>query len=450
MSFRSGHVIHWLLASIALLCSQAVFATNGYFSHGTGIKERGLGGAGVAYSQGTLSAASNPAGMVWQGDRWDIGGSLFSPRREYTVDGALPVSPPPFRAFPGKGGLGDTVESDKEQFLVPQFGWNRMLDDQSSFGVSIYGRGGMNTAWRAKDTFGGSGVFGGGDAGVDLAKLFAQFTYARKIDANSSWGISPIIAYQRFEAKGLSRFAGISNAPTKLSDNGHDSSHGYGISVGWQGRVSPALTLGAAYQSRVYMDEFDEYAGLFAEQGDFDIPSSWTAGLAWDVTPASKILLDVQRINYAEVDSVGNTRIGKRASCAKLGGTGTSGCLGGENGIGFGWEDMTVVKVGYQWTTGTHWVWRVGIADGEQPIDSKRDMLINILAPGVMETHYTFGFTRALGNHRELDFSFMFAPEKCIEGLSAPVDDPAAGPPNQTTELCMEQLEISIGFGRKF
>ena len=50
-----------------------VSATNGYFTHGVSVAEKGMAGAGVAYSQDTLAAANNPAGMVWQGASWDIG-----------------------------------------------------------------------------------------------------------------------------------------------------------------------------------------------------------------------------------------------------------------------------------------------------------------------------------------------------------------------------------------
>ena len=48
-----------------LLCLPATaWATNGYFSHGSSVAEKGLAGAGVAYSQDTLAASNNPAGMA--------------------------------------------------------------------------------------------------------------------------------------------------------------------------------------------------------------------------------------------------------------------------------------------------------------------------------------------------------------------------------------------------
>ncbi|CAN1539424.1 hypothetical protein MCEMIEM28_01732 [Burkholderiaceae bacterium] len=36
-------------------------ATNGYFSHGYGIKAKGMGGAGVALAQDGFAGANNPA-----------------------------------------------------------------------------------------------------------------------------------------------------------------------------------------------------------------------------------------------------------------------------------------------------------------------------------------------------------------------------------------------------
>ncbi|MDH3672057.1 MAG: outer membrane protein transport protein [Gammaproteobacteria bacterium] len=437
----------------------AAFATNGYFSHGVSTKEKGLVGAGAAYSQDTLAAGTNPAGMVWQGNRWDAGASWFSPMREYTADGSPPGGP--FAANVGAGGPNDTVNSEMEDFIIPQFGWNKMLDADSAFGVSVFGRGGMNTTWKAKDTAGGFGVFGspagaGGDAGVDLGQLFIMPTYSRKISNTSSWGVSAIVAYQTFKAKGIVNFSGISIDPANLTNNDDDTSVGLGFAAGWQGEVAPGWTLGVSYQSEIKMDEFDDYAGLFAEQGDFDIPSTWIVGLAWDVTPKSKLVVDVQKINYTDVPSVSNPSLARLVApgCAPGAGPGGSGagpgCLGADDGVGFGWDDMTVFKIGYEWATSPDWTWRVGFSDADQPIDEDADILFNVLAPGVMEDHFTFGFTRKLGSNTELNFAAMYAPEECIEGLSNPIPVLGGGPGTQTTELCMDQFEAALSYGKRF
>lgn len=427
------------LAVAAAIAAPSAFATNGYFSHGYSIKEKGIVGAGVALPQDSLAAATNPAGMVMVGSRLDVGASLFSPRRSYTAG-----NPGPMAAFPL---FPETVDSDSEYFLIPHFGWNRMLSGDSSVGVSLYGNGGMNTDY-ARSAGGGFGVFGAGmvpgaerRTGVDLAQLFVNLTYAQKITPTSSWGISPIFAYQRFKANGLAAFGafGLSSDPSKLTDNDYDSSTGWGARIGIMGEVAPGVTLGGSYQTKIRMSEFDDYAGLFAEKGDFDIPSTATVGIAWKVTPTSVLAFDVQRIWYTDVASVSNPMMPALGAC--FGGD-ASRCLGTSNGPGFGWEDMTIYKIGYQWDTSQAWTWRVGYSYGEQPIPSS-EVLFNILAPGVIEQHFTFGFTNRLNNASEWSFFAMYAPEKEVGGTS-PLGD------GQRVTLRMDQWEVGASWGMKF
>lgn len=424
-----------ILSVSALLLSTQSWATNGYFSHGTSIAEKGMAGAGVAYSQDTLSAANNPAGMVWQGERYDVGAAFFAPMRSYTVTGnPTPLCPTCFSLAPG------TVDSDSEAFIIPQYGQNWMLDSESSIGISVYGNGGMNTDY---PTGSGPGTFGAGVTGVDLAQLFISTTYAKKISNSASWGVSGIVAYQTFEAEGVGSFAGFSLDPSKLSNNGGDSASGFGIRLGVQGEVTPGITLGASFQPTIDMSEFDKYAGLFAENGDFDIPSNWTLGLAWHISESRIFLIDVQQINYSDVASVSNSITPLTDGSCIPGAPATgSGCLGGANGAGFGWEDMTVVKLGYEWQTDDTWTWRLGYSFGDQPIP-EIEVLFNILAPGVMEDHLTFGFTRALDSNSDFNFAFMYAPSVSVSGTNT--FDPA-----QTIELEMDQYEIAASYSKRF
>jgi long-chain fatty acid transport protein len=418
------------IALAALTVPGTALATNGYFSHGISTAEKGLAGAGVAYSQDTLAAGNNPAGMVWQGKRYDVGAAIFAPMREYKVTGA-PNPPPAFSLTPG------TEDSENEAFLIPQYGQNWMLDDKSSIGVSVYGNGGMNTEYK-----GTPGTFYDGTAGVDLSQLFIAATYAAKLSDKTSWGVSGIIAYQRFEAKGLANFAPFSSDPGNLTNNDHDSSTGIGIRIGIQSEVSPGIRLGAAFQPEIDMEEFDDYSGLFADDGDFNIPSTLSVGAAFDVGKNGILLIDVQQINYEDVDAVSNPIGNLQTSCMPgaptTGGTG-DGCLGGSDGGGFGWEDMTVIKVGYQWQI-EDWTWRVGVSSGDQPIPSD-EVLFNILAPGVMEEHFTFGFTKQLDDKSSINFAAMIAPNVSVDG-------PNAFDPSQEIELEMDQYELAFTYSR--
>jgi long-chain fatty acid transport protein len=446
------------MALLACTFPASVWATNGYFSHGTSIAEKGMAGAGVAYSQDTLAAANNPAGMVWQGARYDIGAALFGPMREYKATGS-PSAPAGSPCGPCPFSIGDgdqSIDSENEAFLIPQFGYNWVINDDSTVGVSVFGNGGMNTEYKDGTAilgpnpitglnFEAPGTFGDGTTGVDLAQLFIAKTYAAKINENTSWGISGIIAYQRFEAKGLANFSPFSLDPSNLTNNDHDTATGFGIRLGFQTEISPGVRFGAAYQPEIDMSEFDDYAGLFAEDGDFNIPSNFTVGLAIDVRDHGVLVVDVQQINYEDVDAVSNPieplTDGSCAAGAGAGGSGVGdGCLGGDDGAGFGWEDMTVVKIGYQWQDGDM-TWRVGVSTGDQPIPSS-EVVFNILAPGVVEEHITFGFTKQIDAQSSFNFAAMYAPSVSVDGTNT-------FDPNQEIELEMDQYELAFTYNRR-
>ncbi len=76
---------------------------------------------------------------------------------------------------------------------------------------------------------------------------------------------------------------------------------GAGVRLGWTGNITSNISLGAQYSSKIYMQEFDRYAGLFAEQGDFDIPANFGVGLSVKVTPQTTVAFDVQQIQYGDV-----------------------------------------------------------------------------------------------------------------------------------------------------
>jgi long-chain fatty acid transport protein len=430
------------LAVSSAILSPSVFATNGYFAHGYSTKEKGLAGAGAAYSQDSLASATNPAGLVNVGGRMDIGAALFNPNRSYTADSNITGGG--FAIAPG------TYESSHTTFFIPHIGYTMKLDDTSVFGLAAYGNGGMNTLY---ENVPGPGTFGAGSAGVDLAQLFINASYAKKLNDNHAIGASLIFGYQTFKASGLANFAGFSLDSSHLSDNGKDSSTGFGAKIGWQGKVASAVTLGASYQTEMSMSEFDDYAGLFAEAGGFDIPATLILGAAWDITDKSKLVVDVQSIYYSDVASIGNgIQPLLDGSCTPGAPATGTGCLGGSDGAGFGWDDMTVIKLGYQWML-DDMTMRVGISNGSNPIEggpngtpgqpSNSQMMFNILAPGVIETHLTFGMTIPMGADAEISFAGMYAPSNEVSG-STQFDA------TQQVTLEMDQFEIQGTYTMKF
>lgn len=459
MESRIRNVTALLSAFGLFVLSGAAMATNGYFTHGVGTESKGMAGTGIGSdaANGPIIVASNPALAVFASDSWEVGLGFFSPRRDYKASSSLANGQ--MGAFTiGAGSFG----SSSEWFPIPYVAKSWRLNNDNAITAAFYGRGGMNTDWddsNATATFDPDGpgpapvttlpgTFGGGDAGVDLSQAFLAVNYAAKVNDNFAWGVGPVIAVQVFEATGVSTFAGFTNTfaasggtqlPTSLSNNGHDSSIGFGFATGVWWAMGDAASAGLSYTSKISMDEFDDYADLFAEDGGFDIPSSAKLGISFKGNNNARINFDIEHTQFSEVDSVGNPMANLFACpTAGAGGTDLESCLGGKNGGGFGWDDMTTYKIGVEWAADGNTVWRFGYSYGEQPIQ-EADVTFNILAPGVMEQHLTAGLTKRSDNGGTWNFSLMYAPETTVKGLNA-------FDPTQTIEIKMTQFEFEVSY----
>jgi long-chain fatty acid transport protein len=412
-----------LIAFGVILISSSVFATDGYFSLGYGTQSKGFAGAGSAFYETSL-IGGNPAGNVFNTKEFNIGVSLFNPNRQYTITGAPSGYPGTFGLAPG------TVESDSKFFIMPSLGKNWKLNEKNALTLSFYGNGGMNTNYPTM-TFGDTSS---PTTGVNLAQMFLDIAYSYKFAEKHSIGVSAIMAMQYFEALGLASFGMMSTDATKLSGNDTDYSYGAGVKIGYMGQIVNGLTLGAQYQSKLSMSEFEEYAGLYAEQGKFDIPSNWTIGLALDVTDNFKILADVKQINYSDSKSVSNPM-------SNLFAPDGSGALGADAGAGFGWKDMTIYKIGVNCTGLETWTFRAGYSYGKQPISSS-EVMFNIVAPGVIENHIGLGASKELNEKGQaLHFAFNYALNNSVSG-----PNPMEAPGQQTIDIEMTQMEFNVSF----
>ncbi len=404
---------------VFILSSSSVFATDGYFGAGFGTKSNGMAGAGIALFQNSLFGANNPGALVFLGNKYGVSIAVFNPIRSYEITGNPSMYEGTFGLTPGK------VESESNIFIMPALSANWMLNDESAFNVSLYGNGGMNTDYPTA-TFHGTSP-----TGVNLMQMFGAFTYSRKIGDNWSVGLSAIAAWQSFEAKGLQAFGGFSMDAASLTNNDASTAFGFGAKIGIYGVVAEGLTFGATYQSKISMGEFDEYKGLFAENGDFDVPATWTAGIAYEFVPEKLVLaLDIKQIFYSKIASIANPMMGA---------TGPNFPLGTETGAGFGWEDMTIMKAGLEYSVNEDWTLRTGYSHGTNPVQES-EVMFNILAPGVIDDHITFGFSKKMGKN-ELNFAVVHALENNVTG-----PNPMEAPNQQTIGLNMSQWIFEIGF----
>lgn len=412
-----------LMSGVAagLMVAGTANATDGMFSNGFGNASKGMAGAGSALSLDTQAAVNNPAAMRGLGNRVDAGISVFSPRRAATVESATGFF---------NGTTAGKYQSDSEYFYIPSAGVNYDMGDYS-LGLTLTGNGGMNTDYKGNVFAGGTS----GRTGIDLAQMLVGLTYSRNVGDKLSVGITPTLAAQRFKATGLQGFSTVSSDSANLTDRGYDYSYGYGVRVGIIGKLTDKANLGVTYQSRTYMQEFDMYRGLFAEKGDLDIPAAMTVGTSYQATDALTLAADYKRIFYSDVRSISNTN--------NAGANSNTTALGTKSGLGFGWQDMDVFKLGAQYAVDDALTVRGGMSYNSMAMNDKESMF-NILAPAVPQYHASMGLTYKLGGGHEVGASFV----RTFDHKTS--NDNNVNHNTNSVDLEMNQYEMDLGYTYKF
>lgn len=410
---------------------QTSYATDGYYRHGYGIKYSALGGSGVAVSLSSLGAITNPASISYLNTGYELNVSYFSPERYYDIKGNPSQLPYTFGLMPGK------VESEQTSFYFPTLGVNYKVSDKFSVALSLYGNGGMNSDYPKMTYLDQSSP----STGVNIEQMFGNLSFAYKIGCNHSFGVAGIFGWQRFAAKGLAMFSDYSSDPNNLTGNTFSTAMGYGFKVGYQGKWMDDLSFGASFQSKIYMSEFERYAGLFAEKGDFDVPASWQAGFAF--APGDwKFLVDVKQILYSGVKSIANPMdlINNSPMLPNFTPNPNFKALGTEGGWGFGWKDIVILKFGMMYSGFCGWDLMAGYSIGQNPVNDD-NVMFNMLAPAVIENHLTLGVSKNIAKNHDITIGFMYAFENTVKGPNK-----LEAPNQQMIEIGMKQWQVEVGY----
>lgn len=391
--------------------SDAALASSGYFSLGYGPVARQMAGATTALNGDAYAGASNPAKLLGAGDRTDIGVELFMPYRKVERSG----SGTPFD-FSSK--------SKNSLFFIPEGAFSRRLTNEMSWGVTVYGNGGLNTDYRDTTRIAGTNgnpaacanapgnfLLGCGKLGFDLAQMVVAPTLAYQLAPGHTIGAAPLFAMQRFEAYGLQALAPLSKRPQDVSNRGYDITFGTGGRVGWLWDVTPEFSFGVAYASRIYMQRSEKYEGLFAG-GHFDIPANLSIGIAVKSLPKWTAAFDYQRIFYSDVNALGNGVLNTLRDPI-------NNPLGSAAGSGFNWSDTQTWRTGVAYEIIPALTLRAGYAFGKRPNDSSiNSVTLNMLAPNPRH-QASAGFSWKLDQTNEFHLAYSSYIKQSYHGPSA-------------------------------
>jgi long-chain fatty acid transport protein len=381
-----------VLAGAAVLAATPAHATNGMRMIGFGPTQNAMGGASVAAPLDSATVVTNPAGLSALGQRFDLAAQAFMPSVKYTMQTPGPTM---------------SGSSDRPTDFLPTLGGVLRVQEQLTLGFAALGTAGMGVDYKTDPA---------GD------RLYSSYMNAR---------VAPAASYKVNDRLAVGLALNLMYAQMAFQNSGGPKfsagAFGYGATVGVSFKAHEMVTIGAAYESRSFFQDFEDTLGGAKAKVALDQPMVATLGLA--VRPAKGLILavDGQWINWSDV-------MGKDLPKFNLSPSGS---------FDMRWSDQLVAKVGaeYQLPTFEALRLRAGYNYGAMPLE-QANFNANTMFPAVAEHHFTAGLGYAVGKF-DVNVAAVYSPEASIKA------GPVAGAFN-SFESKMSQLALEFGAAYRF
>lgn len=233
----------------------------------------------------------------------------------------------------------------------------------------------------------------------------------QRLGEDSILGVSAVIAYQRYSASGLGLWAattpdyGVFSAPTYAPYQ--EAGYGTGVRLDVRQELFSGLAFDAGFQSRIDMEEFASYHGVYSQPADLDIPARARVGLAFQASQRSWLNVSVERVLYSDISAFPSQHLPNRFLSL----------LGDSTSPTFAWEDLTVYSVGWAWSDGGDQQWHVDLSTRTQPSPSS-SLLSRALEGDLADNAMIVGYSRRTGRQSSLHFNAAWAPSEFAFGGS--------------------------------
>lgn len=405
------------VVAASLVATGQAWATNGMLMEGYGPIGLSMGGAAQAYNNGTAAMMNNPATLQLgeNGTRVDLALGLLGPN----------VS-----------SMGE--KSAGTSYVMPALGWVRK-NEQYSWGVGVFGQGGMGTEYPA-----GSMNAAGTDQPVrsELAVGRVILPVSYKLNDRVHLGATLDYTWASLDMRMAAMFgqmAGMSPMPTgqfaemmgaiqqgqmpppstvRIDFSDTNDFTGSAKSTGWTGKLGMTfqadkdLTLGLSYQLKTRLGDMTTGAtAATLTMGmplsgrmvvhDFQMPAVLGAGASWLASPQLQLVADVKRIDWSSV--MKNFRM----SFESAQGMGTMGFTLPQN-----WKDQTVVSLGGAYKVDDVLTWRAGLSLSSNPVP---DASVHPLFPAIVKNHITAGLGYRFSKSTSVDVAISHAPKVTVQ-----------------------------------
>lgn len=233
----------------------------------------------------------------------------------------------------------------------------------------------------------------------------------REVGDNGILGVSAVIAYQRYSAAGLGLWAAerpeesLFTAPSYQPYQ--ESGYGTGVRLGVRQELLEGFALDAGFQSRIDMEEFAAYRGVYSHPADLDIPARARVGLEFQASQRSWLNVAVERVLYSDISAFPSRYLPNRFLSL----------LGDSSSPVFSWDDLTVYSVGWAWSDGRDQAWHIDFMTRTQPSPTSF-LLEQALEGELADSAMTVGYSRRTGEQSSLHFNAAWAPSEFAFGGS--------------------------------
>jgi long-chain fatty acid transport protein len=411
--WRSQLTAAAIVAAIAL--PGAGYGSNGLINVGYGPKARGMAGAGIAYSQESLAAAINPAGLVHVGCRADI--AAYWKKQHATAD----FTPQVFYTE-------DCIHlRSNEDLWWPELGFLWMPCCNQAVTLAFYSYGQSQVHYDEVFGFDDGRSFVPSDPGrVDFSHYFLTPAWAWQCGECNSFGISANLSFSSLQVKGMQFLRDFSIDPERVTNQGDDWEVGIGARVGWTHQLYDVLRLGITYQTKQWIGQYHKYRGLLPTRGEADLPAQLGLGIAYFPRCNVVFALDIVKVFWRDGKWFEN--VGPSPSLY----LGDSRALGANEGRGLGWNEQMIYRVGLSWDVWECLTVRGGFNYGNSVVPAGN--VWDFLMPLTITQHVTLG-----ASYRWCDYEFSLA---YINGRS---HDVSGATLSREAKMTLSSWERSLG-----
>ncbi len=230
-----------------------------------------------------------------------------------------------------------------------------------------------------------------------------------RINDSQILGISAVFATQSFGVSRLGLHSYEQSLPANLRsgiyDPYHETGYGAGVSLGLSSEITEGITLDAGYRSRIDMNEFANYRGVYSQPADLDIPARAKLGLAFQATEHSWLNVSVERVLYSEIGAFASQNLPGRFLSL----------LGDSTSPSFSWDDLTVYSVGWTWADNKGSSWYIDFSSRSQPLPSSK-ILSQAINSDLAQNAMTVGYSRQMSMTSRFNLNAAYAPAEYAFG----------------------------------